>query len=463
MTPARELDFSADTAALSAALPPRQQPQQQRSTALGPAFGASSMPPPPRRVGRSDRFIRSGLTPPEHKRQRVTPSSAAAAVAQCLGPCPSRPQGSAPATASSSPASGAFQLPRFECPIPNCQKDFSDSAYLVRHLQNHLQRGVTVPDEVLQALRKVVCPRCRVMRPVSMEHCPCNVPQPPESAGPMFSGESDARVVAALQEFASAPRTLHHIPNGAQDAVAALFVELLQKANSRRSVEDVVDLVAMPRVVLRPLARGGMKHEAQAARLVCDRVDRWRAGARSMEEAPSAPPKTRPPCHIQAEGPLPPEIERRVEVATLRERALSKGVKILLSAGSPEADPVEVRTTLLAKHPPGPETIPSVEPEATEGFDITADTVRQATASFPPASGGGPSGLRPEHIKEMMRSSHSEKVAEALGEFCSAFLNGHLPEATMPLFRAARCIGLSKPGGGVRPIAMGDTLRPSAG
>ena len=77
-------------------------------------------------------------------------------------------------------------------------------------------------------------------------------------------------------------------------------------------------------------------------------------------------------------------------------------------------------------------------------------------------SAGGPDGLRPQHLKDMISASANsggEALIEALSSFISLILSGQTPIAIRPYFFGASLIALEKKGGGIRPIAVGCTLR----
>ena len=50
--------------------------------------------------------------------------------------------------------------------------------------------------------------------------------------------------------------------------------------------------------------------------------------------------------------------------------------------------------------------------------------VERAIQSFPPGSGGGPSGLRPIHVKEMLCSSGKDRILLALAGFAACLCSG---------------------------------------
>ena len=82
--------------------------------------------------------------------------------------------------------------------------------------------------------------------------------------------------------------------------------------------------------------------------------------------------------------------------------------------------------------------------------------------SFPNGSAGGPCGLRPQHLKDLIGPSANiggQLLLTALTSFTNLVLNGHTPASIHPSFFGASLLALEKRGGGVRPIAVGSTLR----
>ena len=83
--------------------------------------------------------------------------------------------------------------------------------------------------------------------------------------------------------------------------------------------------------------------------------------------------------------------------------------------------------------------------------------------SFNKGSAGEPDGLLPQHLMDM--------TGEALGQPAEALLNvlvnfynlivypGEISTQILPTFYGANLLALDKPGGGIRPIAVGLTLR----
>ena len=152
-------------------------------------------------------------------------------------------------------------------------------------------------------------------------------------------------------------------------------------------------------------------------------------------------------------GEVSDAAKRSIEAA-VRAKSLSKACKTLQSSHLAPIEDVERKLREL--HPDGPDRIPLDVCTSGHRFTFTPDDVWADIASFDTCSGPGPSG--PVHLFEMARSKHKAVILEALAESASAFCSGSFSAEVMTLLTAARLVGLPKPGG-VRPIAMGDTLR----
>jgi len=94
-------------------------------------------------------------------------------------------------------------------------------------------------------------------------------------------------------------------------------------------------------------------------------------------------------------------------------------------------------------------------------LSVDESDVRKAVLSFPAGSSGGHDGLRPQHLKDLVQCRESgSDFMTALTAFVNLMLAGHCPDDVAPTFFCGRLIALNKKSsGGIRPIAMGFTLR----
>jgi hypothetical protein len=158
------------------------------------------------------------------------------------------------------------------------------------------------------------------------------------------------------------------------------------------------------------------------------------------------------------------ELKKRVS-AKLMDGDVKGAVRLLTS--DEEQAPHDDRTfALLAeKHPPTPIDLSLPQP-ADNNFappvQVGEEEVRKALASFRPGSAGGPDGLRPCHLKALISRGAAEsgvRLLATLTEFINLILRGEVPEFARMAFYGAVLFALNKTDGGVRPIAVGSTLR----
>lgn len=122
----------------------------------------------------------------------------------------------------------------------------------------------------------------------------------------------------------------------------------------------------------------------------------------------------------------------------------------------------ETIAKLRALHPSGilPTLTPVMEAQLLEAsaspLVITWPEVRRALLSFPKGSGAGPFGLTPDQLRSLALLRGSPLV-DSLPSFLSSVLS--LPESQRQWFFSASLAALAKSGGGVRPVACGETFR----
>jgi hypothetical protein len=158
----------------------------------------------------------------------------------------------------------------------------------------------------------------------------------------------------------------------------------------------------------------------------------------------------------------------------MEDGAFGKAVRHLMSDGLLDAADPEVQNKLRDLHPRAPEIVctdplrkpfpfPS-EDSSQEQRELTT-SLRETLLSFPRAAAGGPDGLRPQHLQDVVRvdAGAASLVLAALSTFTRAALAGTLPTLAMPFVTSASLIPLRKTGPStginVRPIAVGNTIR----
>ena len=139
-------------------------------------------------------------------------------------------------------------------------------------------------------------------------------------------------------------------------------------------------------------------------------------------------------------------------------------VRLLSSTDSMAPNDPETHETLRNKHPalPADVDLSLLAPIVPSKYVVTPKDVRKAIQSFRKGSSGGWEGLCPQHLQDLTSPYLGESanvLVEALVGFVNRILQGNLPDQLARVFFGARLIALKKKSGGIRPIAVGLTLR----
>src|SRR6267154_6505836 len=91
---------------------------------------------------------------------------------------------------------------------------------------------------------------------------------------------------------------------------------------------------------------------------------------------------------------------------------------------------------------------------------FSSELTLKAVKSFPPGSSGGPDGLSPLHLRDLISADGDEgPLLLALSSLTNLIISGGVPLGVRPFLFGGRLIALNKKGGGLRPIVIGLTLR----
>ena len=145
----------------------------------------------------------------------------------------------------------------------------------------------------------------------------------------------------------------------------------------------------------------------------------------------------------------------------LEDGNVKAAVRLLFSDDAPAQPSLESLAQLQAKHPAAAvDRKPFPHPDSYSSLIVDESEVLNAIRSFPAGSAGGPDGLRPQHLVDLVKSSDaSQELLSALTAFVNMVLAGHCHQDIIPVLFGGRLIALNKKAGGIRPIAIGFTLR----
>ena len=359
---------------------------------------------------------------------------------------------------------------RIFCPVPSCPssagrgaRGWASHSAMRPHLDDHAagQLAGAVPQDYLHSHGLDTCTECGLL--LSQRYNGVHPRCRPAARAAMGlaavpHGEADLGPDIAQVCAAGVP-VLRHVPKAARGVWAQCLARALAAVATTNSMAAWGQLLMLPKAVLMPAPRGGAKRREQAARFTSRRCARWLAGERlelwpegqglrrkrragtSEDERSSQQLRCR---QLAAEGELSRACAALVAPALVRH---SPGVMDKLRAKHPRAQPA--RAALLPLGPPARTDVP----------DIAAADVVAAVRSFRRGSAAGPSGLRDDHLREALGSAHGDEVAAHLAEVVQLLVRGDAPLEIAPHMAGAALHALPKPGGDVRPIAVGETLR----
>ena len=187
------------------------------------------------------------------------------------------------------------------------------------------------------------------------------------------------------------------------------------------------------------------------------------------EDDPPDPPNLPPGRTCQTKRQHSKDCTPLESLATLVSSKLEEGdfrgaVRLACSEDSCAEMSDSTLKALQQKHPaPHPDSsIPPPPQDPILPTSVTEEEVLQAIRSFPNGSAAGPDGLRPQHLKDMTGFSAEtggRTLLRALTSFSNLILDGKTPASIRPCFFGATLVALEKKEGGVRPIAVGFSLR----
>jgi hypothetical protein len=136
-------------------------------------------------------------------------------------------------------------------------------------------------------------------------------------------------------------------------------------------------------------------------------------------------------------------------------------IKVLTSSGIAPSTP-DTLLELEAKHPYAPQPTPSSFSLDEDALSVDKDLVLNRIRSFPKGTSCGRDGLRAQHLMDILGGAASAIADDLLGSITGVvnmFLSGKCPSQLGEYIASAPLTPLVKPGGGIRPIAVGTVWR----
>jgi len=251
-------------------------------------------------------------------------------------------------------------------------------------------------------------------------------------------------------------KVLKRIPRGARDASAAELQRLLQAVERAPDERPAwIRLFAFAGSCLRqPSDRGGKLRNLTTA--VINNIKAFSAGQEVQEHYPRNAMR----ATLKADSASTEAAVARRAAAKLDEGDVRGAIRHLCSSDMLQKPTPLTFRCVQEKHPPAPVDRRSFDSSLPCAYlAVTSNQVLEAIKSFPSGSSGGPDGLRPQHLKDMINKLVGGGLLDTLTEFVNFVLAGNIPDWVRPFFFGASLFAFSKKDGGIRPIAVGLTLR----
>lgn len=272
--------------------------------------------------------------------------------------------------------------------------------------------------------------------------------------------ESDLirNVVIKLRQCRSS--LVKHIPKGARHLFAKVLTNAIEKALSQNDIDSWIRLVILPTLCLRSPPHNGKRHSSSLCTHIKEQINTFENERDTflllhyLEPTKSGLLKKKQPLS---------DIRLRKTISDkLSEGDVRGALRFLASEETLAPYSPSTLSQLRLKHPDRPPDRRPYPEVASPPIVIVESQVLKAINSFPPGSSGGITRLRPLHLKEVLRSDvghQRELLLFQLTAFVNRIISNQLPVFIMPVLLGANLTALNKKNGGIRPIAVGETIR----
>ena len=368
----------------------------------------------------------------------------------------------------------------FLCPVASCNLSYRVPQSLFLHINDHLENSDSIPESFFSTYNRYVCTSCCKNFTTSRRHeCKssshCGPSSPASSSetntiGHLSSNTTNidsitsdvSSVPTSLQSVFESIRNvpvLERIPCGARTQIASALCLLLDEVCRDNSIDSWVKLLRFPAFCLHKSKRAGRNNRSLAS-IIKDRITNFFANPYQQisDSCQRSALRLKTPSNESFRTNL---VKKKVEIGDI------KGAIRIISSDEGLTPPSEaVFESLRSKHPPPhPESNLPPSPSVTElskALRVDERQVMKAIHSFPSGSAGGPDLLKPQHLKDLMLKSVGEPsrhLLSSLTNLCNLLLSGKVLQDVIPSLYGASLLALTKPCGGIRPIAIGCVYR----
>jgi hypothetical protein len=280
-------------------------------------------------------------------------------------------------------------------------------------------------------------------------------PSLPDSAHIVSDG-TDIIVSTTVQHPAYRGQILKRIPKGARPAAANLLQKLIRDVLLHSSsCSSWSKLLGFPSFCLSKQNRGGKSRNLTT--LIVKQIHQYQYENQSSNlNIPEATTSRR-------NTPLKSldESIAAMAAAKLEDGDIKGAVRMLCSDDQLTVPDRSTFDKLCRLHPPVPgDRRPAPPINGILPLQVLPTAIRSAIQSFPNGSAGGPDGLRPQHIKDLLLgASEDSPLLLAITDLTNLLLEGKVPSSVQGTLFGANLLAITKKTGGIRPIAVGYVWR----
>src|SRR6218665_1812281 len=247
---------------------------------------------------------------------------------------------------------------------------------------------------------------------------------------------------------------LRHIPKGARTCAARLLTKIINNiTQDPNAINRWQSLLSFGALVLERPSRGGKR------RNLTEMVKKRASDVSFQDQATADNLFTSEPgfeIHRNAGSDQTRSLAAAV-AAKLEDGNVKAAARILCSADTPAPTSTETWAELCLKHPtppPKPNAMPP--PPEVDPYQATEKEIWDSIRSLPSGSAGGPDGLRPQHVLEMVNTAGvGQELVTAVTTMINLMLAGKCPPEVRATLFGGSLFALRKPAGGLRPIVVG--------
>ena len=248
-----------------------------------------------------------------------------------------------------------------------------------------------------------------------------------------------------------------HIPRAARPTCRELLTHILQRiVAAPKDISAWKELFYFGPTILSKPKRGGANRNL--SNIINRRVAAWDKETIGLVTEDIQPNNYRANKKITDQSKLAAAVTSKLEAGNFK-----AAVRIICSDDTMAHDTSETLKALQDKHPcPASDRRPFIDPRANDHFSpvqVSSEDVLKSLRSFPHGSSGGPDGLTPQHIIDLLTGATDFCLLSALVDWVNLMLAGSFSEEVNAIIFGGRLISLVKKNGGVRPITVGYTLR----